>query len=273
MERRATGSGALEETYRKGTADLPQFHPISSKTSGFQGSSIPLKGGAGRSKPSAGKGFHSGYAQGTISGKGASGAPAVKAYPNHSRPVRSHALNTAKCALGMLLLLTLFAAPLDAKVGDAAAARDKAVADLLGGETAGHRVLHHPELLPAGASIETWHRTALVTPKAGYVVFIDDMPYANFCHPCRFVFVDEGSGEVEVFASITPPSDVEEWVETDTKALRDLMAAKNRMAPRKEQPAAPQRSARGGELYAVLMNGGASQWSGDRLCCRRNCVG
>lgn len=40
-----------------------------------------------------------------------------------------------------------------------------------------------------------------------YAYFIDEMPMANWYHPCRYVFVNKDSGVIEVFFSEIPPSE------------------------------------------------------------------
>ena len=138
-------------------------------------------------------------------------------------------------------------------------ARDLVSADVLKGDTDGRRIAVHPDLLSPGTAIETWHETAITTPAAGYVVFVDDLAFANFEHPCRYVFVDQATGGMTVVSATTPPNDVLSWLEADTEAYRALMRAENRRAPRPAIKSPPRKSGRGGDLWAVLMNGGASQ--------------
>lgn len=140
------------------------------------------------------------------------------------------------------------------------AARDHVVTDFLKGDLAAKRILVHPELLAPHVSIQGWHETALTTPSEGYVVFIDDKAFANFEHPCRYVFVDRETGAFQVAGGTTPPKDISRWLEMETRAFRMLMSAKNVRASRTIRKHAPQRSSRGGELYAVLMSGGISTW-------------
>jgi len=41
-----------------------------------------------------------------------------------------------------------------------------------------------------------------------WVAFIDLMPGANFDHPVKYVFIDPGSGTIEVLDKLTPPNDL-----------------------------------------------------------------
>jgi hypothetical protein len=135
-------------------------------------------------------------------------------------------------------------------------ARDLVVHELLSGDTSGRRIMAYPGLLDAGVEIPTWHQTALVTPGEGYVVFVDDFAYANFAHPCRYVFVEKETGRMESTLQTTPPRNLETWLEMETEAFRTLMNARNLRTPRAPVPAPPRTTSRGGEYYAVLMSGG-----------------
>jgi hypothetical protein len=160
--------------------------------------------------------------------------------------------------LALLLGPLLFAANSLAQVANPVAARDLVLDELLRGDTDGIRIMVHPELLAPGTDVLTWHRTALVTPSPGYVVFIDDYAFANFEHPCRYVFVDGETGAFKVTPASTPPRGMLAWLEMETEAFRVLTNAKNTRAPRSLQPASsPRETLRGGEYYAILMNGGA----------------
>jgi len=147
---------------------------------------------------------------------------------------------------------------LGSEIPDQSAAQDLVVNELLKSDISNKRVLTHPGALPAGARILTWRKTAMTTPAEGFVVFIDDHPFANFEHPCRYVFVDKTTGEMEVFNQTTPPLEMTKWREMNSPAYRKLMNARNIRAPRSATPAAPRKTARGGEYYAVLMSGGAN---------------
>lgn len=158
-----------------------------------------------------------------------------------------------------VFLIFLLLAPLaDAQISTPVAARDYVLDDLLQGETAGKRILVHPDLLAAGTEIHAWHTIPLVTPAEGYVVFIDDFAYANFEHPCRYVFVDPTFGATQVVENRTPPREMAKWLEMETVAYQKIMSAKNVRAPRIQRELPTGGNSEAGELYAVLMSGGAN---------------
>lgn len=41
---------------------------------------------------------------------------------------------------------------------------------------------------------------------ASYFFFIDEMPFANWDHPCKYCFVNAKTGEIEIIDSDTPPN-------------------------------------------------------------------
>ncbi|MFH2000108.1 MAG: C13 family peptidase [Planctomycetota bacterium] len=155
----------------------------------------------------------------------------------------------------LAVLITPIAA---AQIVNPEQAQNHVLHNLLNGDTAGKRVMVHPERLQAGASVETWHKTAIVTPSEGYVVFIDDMAYANFEHPCRYVFVDGKNGEMVMAEATTPPREMLKWREMETEASKVLSKARNVRPERAAKRAPSRKTPKGGEYYAVLMSGGAS---------------
>ncbi len=58
-----------------------------------------------------------------------------------------------------------------------------------------------------GMVIDSWH-DEVTAPFDGYLVLVDDMVYANWAHPCRWVFVSSG-GNMETVKMMTPPDDLE----------------------------------------------------------------
>ncbi|MCD4847824.1 MAG: T9SS type A sorting domain-containing protein [Candidatus Aegiribacteria sp.] len=75
--------------------------------------------------------------------------------------------------------------------------------DILDGEVDGKSILSLERMLTAGETLGTWHEDITV-PVNGYLVLIDDMAYANWEHPCRWVFVS-AEGEMEIIRLMTPP--------------------------------------------------------------------
>lgn len=144
---------------------------------------------------------------------------------------------------------------------DAKGAMELVVSSLLDGRTAGKRVHVYPQPLARGAEVRTWRRTVFTTDRAGWLVFVDDHAQANFEHACRYVLVDQDSLELTVFQATTPPVDLQLFLELDTEmkrisdAVREVRPAPYR-GPRRTFP-----NTRGGTSYAILLSGGASQYS------------
>lgn len=162
------------------------------------------------------------------------------------------------CTIALLLLIAPTAV---SQIATPEQARDHVLQQLLDDDTSGKRIMVHPQRFVTGDRVETWYRTAMVAPSEGYVVFVDDMAFANFEHPCRYVFVDGSTGEMTVANAQTPPREMLTWRELETEASIAIRSAKNVRAPRIPENARaprPPMTAKGGQYYAVLMSGGAS---------------
>ncbi len=130
----------------------------------------------------------------------------------------------------------------------------------LGGSLDGIRLFVHPQMRPAGEAIATWKRTLFVTPAAGWLVFVDRHPGANWEHPCWYFFVDAASGEVRRYEAMTPPLRRPELTEITagrdnpppglSEEMLDRYSARLRALPKP-----PSR----GQAYAFIISGGANQ--------------
>ncbi|MBD3276994.1 MAG: hypothetical protein GF388_01730, partial [Candidatus Aegiribacteria sp.] len=108
----------------------------------------------------------------------------------------------------VVALLTLLAALAGAEtVPDAQSAADIVFTEILDGNIQGRSVMVFPEPVSQGETVETWNEE-VTAPLSGYLVLIDDMAYANWEHPCRWVFVTQ-DGQMEVIRMTTPPSPLE----------------------------------------------------------------
>jgi hypothetical protein len=152
---------------------------------------------------------------------------------------------------------------------DAVAAGQTAVEQLLDGDTTGRRVYVLPDYLESGA-VEFWHTSLSVPAGGAHFVFIDDVPAANWEHPARAVFVDD-AGRLTVYEVSTPPkdevygalselTDPEKWAFLDPGNRYPDPEAIARTAARLEG-LLPEPASRAGDNYALLMSGGASQYS------------
>jgi hypothetical protein len=65
--------------------------------------------------------------------------------------------------------------------------------------------------LTAGQEIKSWGRSYTVPDKfdMAWFIFVDDQPGANWEHACRYIFVDQVSGEYHIINSRTPPEQME----------------------------------------------------------------
>ncbi|NOQ23117.1 MAG: T9SS type A sorting domain-containing protein [Candidatus Aegiribacteria sp.] len=105
----------------------------------------------------------------------------------------------------ILVLLVLLAALAGASdVVNANVATDLVFSEVLSSNITGRSVMVLDRVLPEGTVVETWHDKVTV-PIDGYLVLIDDMAYANWAHPCRWVFVGL-NGDMEIISMMTPPA-------------------------------------------------------------------
>lgn len=82
--------------------------------------------------------------------------------------------------------------------------------DVLKESLAGKHVYVSSEPLPGGKYIHSW-RTKFQVPlkfSRAWFFFVDDMPDANWEHPCRYVFVDTRTHRHVIIKASTPPDDV-----------------------------------------------------------------
>ncbi|MCK4520766.1 hypothetical protein KAT95_02760 [Candidatus Parcubacteria bacterium] len=83
------------------------------------------------------------------------------------------------------------------------------ISELLNGSTEGKWVYVGPKPVKAGTTIESWHSSIELPQKEGWFFFVDDAPWANWAHPCRYVFVDF-TGKITVHEATTPPNNIME---------------------------------------------------------------
>lgn len=70
-----------------------------------------------------------------------------------------------------------------------------------------------PSMVRTNGEITTLSGTTLAIPqKNSWVYFVDELPYSNWSHKCRFLFVDKSTGELSSIAAVNPPKDLKEWV-------------------------------------------------------------
>jgi hypothetical protein len=157
-------------------------------------------------------------------------------------------------------ILILFAALSGASgVIDANSAADLVYTDILEGNITGRSVMVLDRMLAGGTSIGAWNEDVTV-PFDGYLVLIDDMAYANWEHPCRWVFVSP-SGDTEIVGMTTPPNALESMEVTQTclpqvdgkGQYEDFIAWFT--------PNVQSTTGNADHMYALIISGGASSGS------------
>jgi len=177
----------------------------------------------------------------------------------------SHPRAAAMAAL-LFAAALLGAAVLPASAEDAVPTRTDAVArvtdELLGGSLTGLRLYVDPEPLAAGTTVSDWHRELYRAPAAGWLVFVDPHPAANWEHDCYYVFVDRATGAMERIAAMTPPAQQARLVEITNgrdnppPGMSEAMHTwlRERLAGLPKPPARER-----GQAYAFILSGGANQ--------------
>lgn len=69
--------------------------------------------------------------------------------------------------------------------------------------------------LKQGEEIKAFNQVVRGPKQASWFFFLDDNPYANWQHPCRYVFVGVETGELQLVKGSTPP----DWIH-EMKVLR-----------------------------------------------------
>lgn len=89
--------------------------------------------------------------------------------------------------------------------------------DVLKESLAGKQVYVSREPLPAKKYVSSWRTKFQVPAKfsRAWFYFIDDLPEANWEHPCRYVFVDTRTHRHVVMQGATPPDDLSNMISLD----------------------------------------------------------
>lgn len=171
-------------------------------------------------------------------------------------------VQTAKALPAGLVAVPLQGA--DSTTAGAVSTREQAYAlllrALLGHSEQGRRIYAaQSQITTATATVATWNGDVTLSGGPGWLFFVDDVPTANWAHPCRYVLVSEdGSLHVEKWS--TPPKDMAAFAEltswTDA-ALRTPTSA-SATDPFESLPAAATPAA---NRHAVIISGGYNQYS------------
>jgi len=60
-------------------------------------------------------------------------------------------------------------------------------------------------------TIESWRKEPINVNYSCFVYFIDEYPYANWEHPCRYLFVNKSNGQLYEKKAETPPDNLRTW--------------------------------------------------------------
>ena len=169
----------------------------------------------------------------------------------------------AKAAPEGLIPVSLGKAAAAAASG-AVSSRDEAyrllLDELLGHSDQGRRIhAAGAKVETASVAVPTWRGEVTVDGGPGWLFFVDDVPQANWTHPCRYVLVGE-DGSLNVEKADTPPEDMggftelTAWPEASAVVPALPAAPANAMdAQRQATPAA--------NRYAVIISGGYNAYN------------
>ena len=162
--------------------------------------------------------------------------------------MKRHAYALAAVMLGVILTGTVQAAP----VQNADQAFSIVMESILNND-AGDRVVYTAEkALPAGSELIARKRVVATLATEQWFVFIDEVPRANWAHPCKYVLVSPADGQTTVIEHNWPPSQI---LELKRMVGPDLFAGKNIRPPVMESIASPN-SKSAEHQWAVILSGG-----------------
>ncbi|MCK4806147.1 MAG: T9SS type A sorting domain-containing protein [Candidatus Aegiribacteria sp.] len=160
----------------------------------------------------------------------------------------------------VLIVLVLFVAFAGAGgVDNANTAADMVFSEILGSNITGRSVMVLERIVTEGSIVEAWHENVIV-PMDAYLVFIDDMAYANWEHPCRWVFVGL-NGEMEIIRMTTPPNFLESMTVSHTCLPQVDGKGQYEEFLLWFEPNVQSTSANAEHMYALIVSGGASSGS------------
>ncbi|MDA3885883.1 MAG: T9SS type A sorting domain-containing protein [Candidatus Delongbacteria bacterium] len=102
-----------------------------------------------------------------------------------------------------------------------------------------------------GSSIAILDRELNCTYNSNWVFFVDDLVFADWSHPCRYIFVDEETGEYQIINDTFPPldmSDFEKISQVDYAGENNLQTNPNAKIQSSLEPS--------NHNYAVIISGG-----------------
>jgi hypothetical protein len=110
-------------------------------------------------------------------------------------------------------------------------------------------------ILPGGTIIDTFKGPVLTLDRASWFVFVDLHPGANWEHACRYILIDPETETIRVVDGTRPPEMIGEMKHFQGV---DILGGEN---IRPVSPSKRVRARNPENLYAVILSGGASQYS------------
>lgn len=160
----------------------------------------------------------------------------------------------------LFLLVYLVALSAAAPVGSANSAAELVYSELLDCDISGRSLMVLDDPVTGGSVMGSW-RYEVTVPMDGYLVLIDDMAYANWEHPCRWVFVS-AEGDMEVVRMTTPPDALQRM-----RVVRTCLPRQSDGRGQYEdflawfEPNVQSTPEKAEHMYALIISGGASQGS------------
>lgn len=161
-----------------------------------------------------------------------------------------------KNALIVLVMFVPLAVGGDTNANTAA---DMVFSEILNEDITGRSIMILDRIITEGSIVESWHDEVTV-PMDAYLILVDDMAYANWEHPCRWVFVGL-NGEMEIIRMTTPPNALESMIVTHT-----CLPKVDGKGQREEfiawfTPNVQSTPANAEHMYALIISGGGSSVS------------
>jgi hypothetical protein len=100
-------------------------------------------------------------------------------------------------------------------------------------------------------------RTVRCPYSFNWVIFIDDHPFANWDHPCRYVFINRDKKEYTIVNEVRPPERLEDFEKINEAKLPSRPTLNLRKGG---YPAAIMNAPPNPHYYAVIISGGYSDW-------------
>jgi len=126
----------------------------------------------------------------------------------------------------------------------------------LNGSVEGKVILVMSDIVAANTAIQTWKGPINLPNTEGWFFFIDDHPFANWEHPCRYVVVDADTGEYTEIPARVPPDNIGDMEELAGVDVPEAVPMKKLTFPTNGHWYAVNKKA-----YAVIISGGANAYN------------